>query len=122
MEAIGTMPMKAMVWTKYGPPDVLRLKEVAKPTPKDNEILIRIHATTVTLGEVEVRGLRFPFLVRILIRLFLGVRKPKRITIIGQELAGDIEVVGKEVTRFKVGDQLFGWTGFHVGADAEYIC
>jgi len=115
--------MKAIVWTDYGPPEVLQLKEVEKPTPKDNEVLIRIHATTVTSGDCEQRSLKLPILYRLLMRLYIGLRKPKRITIIGMELAGEIESIGKDVELFKEGDQVFAATGFvGMGAYAEYIC
>jgi NADPH:quinone reductase-like Zn-dependent oxidoreductase len=115
--------MKAIVWTKYGSPDVLQLKEVEKPTPKDNEILVKIHATTVTSGDCEQRGLKLSFLYRFLMRLYIGFRKPTRITILGMELSGEIESVGKEVKLFKEGDQVFAATGFiGMGANAEYIC
>ena len=114
--------MKAVVWTKYGPPDVLQLKEVAKPTPKDNEVLVRIHAATVTAGDCELRSLRFPIWFWLPLRLYVGLRKPKRITILGQELAGEIEATGKEVKRFRKGDQILAWTGFRLGAYAEYKC
>ncbi len=115
--------MKAIVWTKYGPPDVLQLKEIEKPTPKDNEVLIKIHATTVTSGDCEQRSLKLPILYRLLMRLYIGLRKPKRITILGMELAGEIESVGKDVKLFKEGDQVFAATGFvGMGTYAEYIC
>jgi len=114
--------MKAIVWTKYGPPDVLQLKEVEKPTPKDNEVLIRIYATTVTAGDCEIRSLKFSLLLRFLMRLGFGFRKPKRITILGSELAGEIESVGKDVKLFRKGDQVFGNTGAGLGAYAEYVC
>jgi len=115
--------MKAIVWTKYGPPDVLQLQEVEKPTPKDNEVLVKVHATTVTAGDCEQRNLKLPILYRLLMRLYIGLRKPKRITILGMELAGEIESVGKDVKRFKEGDQVFGATGFvGMGTYAEYIC
>jgi NADPH:quinone reductase-like Zn-dependent oxidoreductase len=114
--------MKAIVWTKYGPPDVLQLQEVAKPVPKDNEVLIRIMATTVTAGDCEARGLKFPLWLALPMRLYVGFRKPTRVTILGQELAGEIEAVGKDVTRFKVGDQVFAGTGLSMGGYAEYIC
>jgi NADPH:quinone reductase-like Zn-dependent oxidoreductase len=114
--------MKAIVWTKYGPPDVLQLKEVEKPTPKEDEVLIRIVATTVTAGDCETRSLKFPLLLWLLMRIYVGLRKPKRITILGQELAGEIESVGKDVKLFKEGDQVFAATGFGMGAHAEYIC
>ena len=115
--------MKAIVWTKYGPPDVLQLQEVEKPTPKDNEVLIKIHATTVTAGDCEQRSLKLPIRYRLLMRMYIGLRKPKRITILGIELAGEIESVGKDVKLFKEGEQVFAATGFMgMGTCAEYIC
>ena len=115
--------MKAIVWTQYGPPDVLQLKEVEKPTPKEDEALIRIYATTVTAGDCEQRSLNLPILYRLIMRAYVGLKRPKRITILGMDLAGEIESVGKEVKRFKEGDQVFAATGFAgMGAYAEYIC
>ncbi len=114
--------MKAIVWTGYGSPDVLQLQEVAKPTPKANEVLIKIHATTVTTGDCEMRNLRFPYWVRLPMRAYIGLRRPTRITIPGTYLAGEIEAVGTDVTRFQVGDQIFGTTLFGFGAHAEYTC
>jgi NADPH:quinone reductase-like Zn-dependent oxidoreductase len=114
--------VKAIVWTGYGPPDVLQLQEVAKPTPKANEVLIKIHATTVTTGDCEMRNLRFPYWIRLPMRAFLGLRKPTRITIPGTYLAGEIEAVGADVTRFKPGDPVFGTTLLGFGAHAEYAC
>ena len=113
--------MKAIVYTKYGPPDVLQLKEVEKPTPKYNEVLIRIYATTATAGDCENRRLEVPILIWLPIRIYMGVRKPKR-QILGLELAGEIEAVGKDITRFKKGDQVFAATDMSFGAYAEYIC
>src|SRR5215208_5609836 len=114
--------MKAIVWTKYGPPEALQLREVEKPTPRDNEVLIKVHAATVTFGDCEVRRLKLPLLISIPIRIYAGLIKPKRITILGQELAGEIEAVGRQVTRFKKGDPVFAATFFRFGAYAEYAC
>ncbi|MHA1518697.1 MAG: NAD(P)-dependent alcohol dehydrogenase [Promethearchaeota archaeon] len=114
--------MKAIVWTKYGAPEGLQLREVKKPVPKDNEVLIRICATTVFAGDTELRSLKFPFLMAFFMRLYLGSIKPKRITILGQELAGEIEAVGKDVELFKIGDQVFAHAGFGMSTYAEYIC
>ena len=114
--------MRAIVWTKYGPPDVLQLKEVEKPTPKEDEVLVKVHATTVTAGDCEMRSLKFPLFLSIPMRVYVGLRKPTRITIPGMELAGEIETVDKDVTRFRQGDGVFGTTGFGLGAYAEYIC
>ncbi len=114
--------MKAVVWTRYGPPEVLQLKEVAKPIPKDNEVLIKVHAADVFAGDCELRGLKLPVLFRFFLRMYIGLARPKRVTILGQELAGEIEAVGKDVTLFKKGDQIFTSTGFSFGAYAEYAC
>jgi NADPH:quinone reductase-like Zn-dependent oxidoreductase len=115
--------MKAIIWTKYGPPEVLQLKEVEKPIPKDNEVLIKIQATTVTAGDCEQRSLKLPIRYRLLMRMYIGLRRPKRITTLGLELAGEIETVGKNVNLFKEGDQVFAATGFMgMGTYAEYIC
>jgi NADPH:quinone reductase-like Zn-dependent oxidoreductase len=114
--------MKAIVWTEYGPPDVLQLQEVEKPTPKGNEVLIRVYATTVTAGDCEMRSLNLPILLSLPMRLWIGLGRPKGTTIPGTELAGEIEAVGKEVKRFKEGDQVFGSAGMGLGANAEYIC
>ena len=114
--------MKAIVWTKYGSPDGLQLKEVQKPIPKEDEVLVRVHATTVTAGDCEMRRLELPLMLSFPVRLYAGFLKPKRITILGQELAGEVEKVGKNVNSFKVGDQVFGTTGFGFGAYAEHIC
>ena len=113
--------MKAIVCTRWGPPDVLELREVGRPTPRDDEVLIRIHATTVTAGDCEMRGLRLTPLLRFLMRIGLGLRGPRN-KVIGQELAGEIQSVGKNVRLLKTGDQVFAATGFRLGAYAEYIC
>ncbi|HSA99447.1 MAG TPA: NAD(P)-dependent alcohol dehydrogenase [Anaerolineales bacterium] len=114
--------MKAIVWTKYGPPDFLKLTEVEKPTPKDNEVLVRIYASTVTAADCEVRDFKTfsPFWLPL--RLYIGLFKPTRIKILGQELAGDIEAVGKDVTLFKVGDPVFAASDIRLSTNAEYIC
>jgi 2-desacetyl-2-hydroxyethyl bacteriochlorophyllide A dehydrogenase len=112
--------MRAIVCTKYGSPDVLQLREVAKPTPKDNEVLIRIHATTVTAGDSEIRRSKFPIYFWLLMRIWMGLRRPRKI--LGMELAGEVEAVGKGVKLFKEGDQVFGPTGFGFGGYAEYKC
>ena len=109
--------MKAIVCSKYGPPDGLQLREVEKPVQKDDEILVKIHATTVTYGDVTLRSLKFP--VRIVFGFFFGLGKNK---ILGHELAGEIEAVGKDVTLFRKGDQVFASPGIGGGAYAEYIC
>ncbi|HSF83847.1 MAG TPA: NAD(P)-dependent alcohol dehydrogenase [Anaerolineales bacterium] len=114
--------MKAIVWTKYGPPDGLQLQEVDKPAPRPDQVLIKVHATTVTAGDCEMRSLKFPIWLSLPIRLYAGFRRPSRIKIIGQELAGEIEAIGVNVKRFKVGDQVFASTGFGSGTYAEYIC
>ena len=113
--------MKAIVCERYGPPEVLQLKEVEKPTPKDNEVLIKIHATTVTAGDWRVRSLNVPMGFGLLMRLVLGVSRPRQ-PILGSELAGEIESVGKDVSKFKVGDPVFAFSGFGMGCHAEYKC
>lgn len=114
--------MKAVVWTAYGPPEVLQLCEVPKPAPAAHEVLIRVHAATVIAGDCEMRSLRIPVEFRLPMRLYAGWRRPQRVTILGQEMAGEIEAVGAGVTRFQVGDAIFGTTGMKLGAYAEYVC
>ena len=113
--------MKAIVYERYGPPDVLELKELAKPTPKDNEVLIRTLATTVTSGDWRVRSLDMPVGFGLIARLVLGVSRPRQ-PILGSELAGEIESVGKDVRKFKIGDPVFAFTGAGMGCYAEYRC
>lgn len=116
--------MKAVVYEKYGPPEVLQFRDIRKPLPKDNEVLIKIRATTVHRGDSRMRSLDLPVPLwqKSLARLFLGIRKPKR-KILGMELAGEIENIGSKVTKFKIGDQIFASTiKANFGAYAEYKC
>lgn len=113
--------MKAIECTKYGPPEVLQLTEVEKPSPKDNELLIKIHATTAFAGDCELRRFKMPAYMWLLARIGFGIRGPRK-KILGQELAGEIEAVGKDVTRFRKSDQVFGNTSIGLGAYAQYIC
>lgn len=114
--------MKAVVCTRYGSPDILQLKEVEKPVPKDNEVLVKVYATSVTIGDVRMRSFNVPRLQWIPARIYLGIRKPKR-AVLGMELAGKIEAVGKNVRQFKVGDAVFGSTfKSDFGGHAEYKC
>ncbi len=112
--------MKAIVCLKHGSVDVLELAELPKPTPKDNQVLIKIHASTVTMGDSEMRRLLIPAPFKTFLRVSLALKNPKKI--LGQELAGEIEAVGKSVTKFKVGDKVFAPTDIALGAHAEYKC
>jgi NADPH:quinone reductase-like Zn-dependent oxidoreductase len=121
--------MKAIVYKEYGPPDVLQLKEVEKPAPTDNEILIRNHATTINIGDIWARNFKeitpskftMPLPLWLPSRMYFGFTKP-RVNILGSEFAGEVEAVGKGVKRFRKGDQVFGYRGQKMGANAEYLC
>ncbi|MCU0487597.1 MAG: NAD(P)-dependent alcohol dehydrogenase [Anaerolineales bacterium] len=116
--------MKAIVYTRYGPPEVLHLVDIPKPTPRDHEVLVKVYATTVTIGDSIMRSFNLPIhgLQKIMGRLFLGWNKPKR-PVLGMELAGNVESVGRKVTRFKPGDPLFASTSsVNFGGYAEYKC
>ncbi len=113
--------MKAVVCTKYGPPEVLKITEVKKPSPKENEVLVRIYATTVTAADFRVRSFTIPTFFWLPARLMLGLRKPRK-SILGMELSGEIESIGKNVKSFKEGDEVFAATLQSFGAYAEYIC
>ena len=121
--------MKAIIYTEYGSPDVLRLEEIAKPTPKDNEVLIRNHATTVNFGDLLARNFKaisprqfnMFFLFWLMGKISFGLNRPKT-NILGSEFAGEVEAVGSAVTRFKPGDPVFGYLGMSMGAYAEYFC
>lgn len=113
--------MKAVHCTKYGPPEVLELKEVGKPVPKKDEVLIKIHATAVTASDIFIRGSQLPIRMLIPMRLMLGIIRPRN-SIIGIVVAGEIESVGGSIHRFKPGDKVYGITGLSLGAYAEYTC
>jgi len=113
--------MKAIVYESYGAPDVLQLRDMEKPVPKENEVLIHIHATTVTSGDCRVRSLNMPTGFGLISRLFLGVSRPRR-PVLGTELAGEIEAVGSGVSKFNVGERVFALSGMEMGCHAEYKC
>jgi len=119
--------MKAVICTKYGAPEVLKLAEVKKPIPKANELLIKIHATTVHIGDSKIRRLEpgigavKDFFIKPIMRIIIGFSAPRK-RILGMELAGEVEAVGQDVTRFKQGDQIFASTEMKFGAYAEYTC
>lgn len=113
--------MKAIVYRKYGSADELKLVEIPRPVPKDNEVLINIHASTVTMGDCEMRAFRMPPLIWLPVRVMFGLFRPKH-KVLGQELAGTVTAVGSAVTKFAVGDEVFAPTQMKLGAHAEYIC
>ena len=121
--------MKAIVRTEYGTPDVLHLTEMEKPAPKDNEILVRVYATSVNFGDLMARDFKavsprkfnMPFFLWLPAKIAFGLGKPI-ITVLGSELAGEVEAVGRDVTKFKTGDQVFAYLGMNMGANAEYVC
>lgn len=113
--------MKAIICTEYGSPEVLQIRKVEKPIPKDNEVLIKIYATAVTASDIFIRSSKVSLSLLVPFRLMIGLRKPRK-SIIGLVLAGEIEAVGQNVTRFRTGDQVYGLTGFGLGAYAEYKC
>ena len=116
--------MKAAVYTRYGPPEVLHLKDLPTPEARDSEVLVKVHATTVTIGDTIMRSFDIPgpLWQRLLARLYLGIRKPRR-QVLGMELAGEIEAVGRKVSRFKPGEAVFASTfAIDFGAYAEYKC
>ena len=112
--------MKAIVYEKYGGPEVLELKEIAKPTPKKDQVLIKIHAVTVTMGDCELRSPKIPYLLWFIVRLAFGLFKPRK-KILGGYFAGEVEAIGEKVKKIKKGDQLFGVSGADFGAYAEYV-
>ncbi len=121
--------MKAIVYTEFGSPDVLRLEEIARPAPKPNEVLVRVRAASVNFGDLMARSFKFvtprgfnmPFLFWLAAKTSLGWRKPK-FRILGNELAGEVEAIGRDVTRFKPGDRVYAYTGPRFGAHAEFLC
>lgn len=113
--------MKAIICTKYGPPNVLQLQNVETPKPKKNEVLVKIHATSVSTGDCRIRGFNSPLLFWIPMRIILGFRKPRK-PILGVELSGEIEDIGTDVTQLKKGDQVFALTELNLGGYAEYTC
>ena len=115
--------MKAAVYEKYGLPEVVQIRDVPKPTPRNNEILVKVIATTLHRGDTRMRSLSIPgsFFEKLMGRIFIGITGPKR-KILGMELAGVVESIGKDVTMFNIGDEVFASTGLGFGAHAEYIC
>lgn len=114
--------VKAILWTAYGGPEVLQPGTLPDPVPKDNDIIIEVYATTATAGDTEMRSLRLPHFLRLPLRLYFGVRRPRRGRVLGQELAGRVVQVGSGVRKFSPGDRVFGAPGMRLGAYAEYTC
>ncbi len=114
--------MKAIVWTKYGAPEGLQLRELPTPSPREQEVLIKVHAATVSTPDTEFRRLKLPLPYAIPLRLYLGVFRPTRIPILGNEFSGEIVAAGQEVAQYKIGDAVFGYTGLGMGAYAEFLC
>src|SRR5256885_16142496 len=116
-------PMKAILHTQYGPPNLLQLKEIDKPTPRDNEVLIAVHATTVSTGDCNVRNFTFVTKsMRPIAKLRFGIGKPWKERVLGTELTGEVEGTGKDVKKFKVGDRVVASTGMAGGGHAQYAC
>ena len=113
--------IKAIICPKYGPPEVLQIKQYKKPVPRKDEVLIKIYATSVTNSDIFIRGSNIPLIFMIPMRLMIGITKPRK-SIIGEVFSGEIEFVGSEIKRFKAGDQVYGLTGFSLGAYADYKC
>ena len=114
--------MKAVLWTAYGPPGVLQPGEVKKPRPKEGQVQVKVLAASVTAGDCEMRRLALPLGLSFPIRLYVGLNRPTRIPILGQEFAGEVSELGENVKSFQVGDRVYGTTGFGFGAYAEYLC
>jgi len=114
--------MKAIVWTRYGPPEVLEYRDVPKPVICKGEVLIRVYATSAFTGDCELRRFQVPSSLWLFTRLYLGLTRPKRVTILGQEMSGMVEAVGQGVSNFAAGDMVFGLTGMRFGTYAEYVC
>ena len=121
LQAEGTWEMRAVICTRYGPPEVLRLEELETPTPQKNELRIRIFATAVTSSDCYLRGLNLTFAYRIMARIALGWTAPRR-NVLGMVLSGEVDAVGPEVRSFKAGDQVFGFNRHLFGTYAEYVC
>jgi NADPH:quinone reductase-like Zn-dependent oxidoreductase len=113
--------MKAIVCTKYGPPEVLQIGQCEKPVPKNDEVLIKIYAASVTNSDIFIRGSNIPLLFMIPMRLMIGITRPRH-SIIGEVFSGEVEYAGSEIERFKAGDQVYGLTGYSLGAYADYKC